>query len=122
MTAAAKQTQGDGKKYLVVAVTKRGVNSPFRRSVRDAKGKVVETMIFPRGEPVELNQDQFDAIQADIEKGAIKAFDPDKPNTPAAIRERIAQEQQDEQDKLDEERRAADRREAEYQRESGLPI
>ncbi len=38
----------------------------FRRSVRDDSGKILETILFETGKPLELNDDQFAAVMGDI--------------------------------------------------------
>lgn len=45
---------------------KRNWPGPFRRCLRDANGSIRETMEFPPGETVALNDEQFAAVQGDL--------------------------------------------------------
>jgi hypothetical protein len=122
--AAKENIQGETKRngrHLVIAMPKRGVDAPFRRSVRDSKGTIVETIVFPRGEPIELDDVQFAAVAADIKKGALKSYDADRPRTPEQIREQIRAEEDEAERIATEDRRRADASERRA-RDEGLDI
>lgn len=45
---------------------KRGWPAEFRRSVRDAKGNLLKTLVFVAGEPQELADDELAAVTRDV--------------------------------------------------------
>jgi len=68
---------------MIVTLSNGRVDT-FHRSVRDAKGNVIELMAFARGEHVELNKQQQDAVKNDIGHALMvvnKKGKPDKKQT-----------------------------------------
>lgn len=55
---------------------KRDWQGKFRRSVRDEKGEILETLTFEPGVPLELNAEQYKAVKDDIGK-ALQEVDVD---------------------------------------------
>lgn len=68
---------------MIVTLSNGRVDT-FHRSVRDAKGNVIELMAFARGEHVELNRQQQEAVKNDIGHALMvvnKKGKPDKKQT-----------------------------------------
>lgn len=57
---------------------KRSWPGPWRRSVRDTAGRVLETLVFQPGEPREVDAQQYAALAKDVQNGTLELCDGDE--------------------------------------------
>lgn len=72
---------------MPLVMLRRDANGPFKRSVRDAKGNILETLEFKPGEPQDVPSDKVSAIIGDLYNALLPVVplfvpgtDPPQPN------------------------------------------
>jgi hypothetical protein len=58
---------------------------PLRRSVRDAKGKITNTLVFEAKTPLQLKRLELEAVQRDLRRGTLVEVELDHKDRPRVV-------------------------------------